>query len=74
MECYDIFKQKEVKNKPTTKNTLTRLSFRFDEKNQKLYRQEKAGRIQNHQINFIPNAKRPSLGGKGKVPTRNKKI
>ena len=32
MECYDIFKQREVKNKPTTKNTLTRLSFRFDEK------------------------------------------
>ena len=43
------------------------LSFRFDG-------QAKAKRIQHYQTSCATNAKGTSLGGKEKVPTRNKKI
>ena len=43
-------------------------------RNQKLYRQAKAKRIQHHQTSFTTNAKGTSLGGKEKATTRNKKI
>ena len=41
--------------------------------NQKLYRQVKVNRIQQHKTSFTTNAKETSLDGK-KAPTGNKKI
>ena len=43
-------------------------------RNQKLYRQAKAKRIQHHQTSSTTNPKGTSLGGKEKATTRNKKI
>ena len=41
-----------------------RISFNYEEKNQKLYRQAKAERIQHHQISSPTNAKGSSLDRK----------
>ena len=44
------------------------------QRNQKLYRQAKAKRVQYHQTGFATNAKGMSLGRKEKATIRNKKI
>ena len=57
----------DEREKPTTKITLLsedHIQIRW--RNQKLYRQAKAKRIQHHQTSFTANAKGTSLGGKHK--------
>ena len=51
--------------KPTTKNTLpSKALIQIGWRNQKLYRQAKAKRIQHNQTSFTTNAKGTSLGRK----------
>ena len=63
----------DERKEPTTKITLPGkdlIQIRW--RNQKLYRQAKAKRIQHHQTSFATNAKGTSLSGKEKATTRNK--
>ena len=64
-EWQDIFKVMKRKNLQSRLFYLAKISFRFD-RNQKLYRQAKAMRIQHHQTSFTINVKGTSLGGKHK--------
>ena len=68
---FTVFK---VMREPITKNTLlSKALIQIWWKNQKLYRQAKARRIQHHKTSFGANAK-SSPGGEEKVTTRNRKI
>ena len=70
-----IYTQSPEKEEPTTKNTLpSKALIQIRQRNQKLYRQAEAKRIQHHQTSCATNAKGTSLGGKEKATTRNKKI
>ena len=61
--------------KPTTKNTVhSKAVIHIRQRNQKLYIQAKAKRIQHHESSFTTNAKGISLSRKENVITRNKKI
>ena len=64
-EWHDIFKVMKGKNLQPRLLYLARISFRFD-RNQKLYREAKAKRIQHHQTSSTTNAKGTSLSGKHK--------
>ena len=48
-----------------------RLSFRFEGESQKLHREAKAKRIQQHETSFTTSTKGTSLGRKEKATTRN---
>ena len=64
MEWQDILKSDE-REKPTTKITLSSKDlFQIRRRNQKLYRQAKAERIQHHQTSSSTNAKGSSLDRK----------
>ena len=60
--------------KPTAKYTLLNKALvQIWCRNQKLYRQAKAKRVQNHETSFTTNVKETSLDVKEKATTRNKK-
>ena len=61
------------KEKPTTTDTLpSKACPQIQQRNQKLYREAKAKRIQHHQTSFKTKAKRTSLGREQGATTRNK--
>ena len=66
----------DEREEATTKNTLlSKTLIQIWWKNQKLYRQAKVKRIQDHQTSFTTNVKGTSLGRKHKTrerPTENK--
>ena len=60
--------------KPTAKYTLPNKALvQIWCRNQKLYRQAKAKRVQHHETSFTTNVKETSLDVKEKATTRNKK-
>ena len=60
-----LFRSSDEREEPTTKITLpSKDLIQIRQRNQKLYRQAKAKRIQQHQSSFTINAKETSLGGK----------
>ena len=63
-----------MKEKDLQPRTPNNALIQIQQKNQKLYRQGKAKRIQHHQTNFATNTKGTSLGGKEKATTTNKYI
>ena len=63
-QWHDIFKVMKGKNLQPRLLYSARISLRFDGRNQKLYRQAKAKRIQHHQSSSTTNAKGTSLSGK----------
>ena len=54
-------------------NLLSKALTQIQQRNQKLYRQAKAKRIQHHQTSFATNVKGTSLGRRERATTRNKK-
>ena len=63
----------DEREEPTTKNMLlSKAVIQIWQRNQKLYRQAKAKRIQHHQTTFATNAKGTSLARKEKATTTNK--
>ena len=71
-EWHNIFKVMKWKNLQTRIPNKALIQIRW--RNQKLYRQVEARRIQHHQTNFATNAKETSLSGKEKATRRSKKI
>ena len=60
------------KEKLTTKRTIPSKAFiQIRWRDQELYRQTKAKKVQHHQTSFETNVKGTSLGHKVKVTTRN---
>ena len=70
-EWHNIFKV--MKRKNLQPRIPSKALIQIWQRNQKLYRQAKAKRIQHHQTSFTTNAKGTSLGEKEKATTRNKK-
>ena len=59
--------ESDERENPTTKITLPSKDLtQLQQRNEKLYRQAKAKRIQHHKTNFPTNAKGTSLSGKHK--------
>ena len=59
--------ESDERKKPTTKiNLPSKDLIQIPQRNQKLYRQAKAKRVQHHQTSFTTNAKQTSLGGRHK--------
>ena len=73
-EWHDIFQVMKGKNLQPRILYPTRLAFRFEGENQKLYRQEKANRLQHHQTSFTTNPKGISLGGKERPQLESRKL
>ena len=68
-------KKSGEREEPASKSTLPRKALIMIQwRNQKLYRQAIAKRIQHHQASFATNAKGASLSRKEKATTRNKEI
>ena len=65
-EWQDILKVMKENNLQSRLLYLVRISFKYEEKNQKFYRQAKAERIQHHQTSSPANAKGYSLDRKHK--------
>ena len=65
----------DEREKPTTKITLpSKDLIHIQWRNQNIYRQAKATRIQHHKTSFTTNAKGTSLSGKHKKTHKNKPI
>ena len=73
-EWHNVFKVLKGKNLQTRTLYPEKAFVQIWWRNQKLYRQAKAKRIQHHQTSFTINANGTSLGGKEMAITRNMKI
>ena len=71
-EWHDILKVMKGKNLQPRLLYPARLSFRFEGESQKLHREAKAKRIQQHETSCTTSTKGTSLGRKEKATTGNK--